>query len=285
MDNRQLLQFFAKFIETQTGITYSEGIYYQLENRLQTIAKQLGYASLDELAEAAVKNGITGTMKEQLIDLATNNETLFFRDNSLFEALTKGILPALAQTVSDAPCRIWSAASSTGQEIYSVCMLLHEMQSTYPHARWELTASDISERVLAKASKGMYTPLEVQRGLTPQRLANYFDETKDEANDAAWQIKAFLRKMINFRRLNLIEKWPISLGSFNLILCRNVLIYQTVDQKRAVIQQLAKHLRPGGLLILGGSESLIGLSNDFDQEEVLGTFVYRIKSSALSQAS
>ncbi len=284
--DKDILNFFAKFIEAQTGIAYSEVTFYQLESRLEAIAVQLGHGTIPKLAEIAQKSGIQGPMKELLIDVATNNETSFFRDTKLFTTLAQEVLPAMMQAHSGRSFRIWSAASSTGQEVYSLAMILSELQSQYPEARWEMVASDISERVLAKASSGRYTQLEIQRGLNAQRLLSYFDQIEDEGNGAIWKIKPHLQQKITFRRLNLIEPWPASLGKFDLILCRNVLIYQTVEQKKRVLQQIAQRLNPGCRLILGGAESLIGLSEDYDQEQISGSIFYRLKSpTPMIQAS
>lgn len=285
MLDKDTLVFFAKFIESQTGIAYSEVTFFQLEGRLETIAKQLGFPSVSALAQSALRDGIRGAMKDLVLDLATNNETSFFRDTSLFDALTQHVLPELARQHVHKTCRIWSAASSTGQEIYSIAMLIQELQKSMPSSSWELTASDISERVLAKASKGLYTQLEVQRGLSAQRLLNNFEQIEDTGDGAIWRAKSTLQKMISFKRLNLIESWPSTLGHFSLILCRNVLIYQTVEQKRLVLQQLTRHLEPNGLLVLGGAESLIGLSEEYLQEQVGSTYMYRLKPREQSQAS
>jgi chemotaxis protein methyltransferase CheR len=185
------------------------------------------------------------------------------------------VIPKLFEAHPNRPIRIWSAASSTGQEIYSIAILLSEFAETHPTISYELLATDLSPRVLARAESGRYMDLEVRRGLTDVQLSKFFDRCSDEGDACTWKIKPDLRKHLQFQSLNLISTWPASIGQFDLILCRNVLIYQTVQQKQKVVANLAKHLAKTGYLILGGAESLVGISQDFAQEQVDGAIVYR----------
>lgn len=275
--DKDTLIFFAKFIQDQTGIAYSEATFYQLQTRLENIAKQLGLAGVSEMAMQARSTGIGHRMRELLIDVSTNNETSFFRDPNVFNALAKTILPLLARQTTSRPIRIWSAASSTGQEIYSIAMITEELRGAFPSTMWELVATDISERVLARAESGKYSDLEVSRGLDETKKRQFFEKTNDLGDGLVWQLKQSLRKLVKFQRLNLIEPWPNTLSTFDLILCRNVLIYQEIEQKKKVVDRFRSHLDPKGILILGGAESLFGLSDAFDQTQFDACIAYRLK--------
>ncbi len=276
--DKDTLIFFAKFIQEQTGIAYSEATFYQLQARLENIARQLGLAGVSEMAMQARASGIGHRMRELLIDVSTNNETSFFRDPNVFNALAATILPNLAKQATSRPVRIWSAASSTGQEIYSIAMITEELRSTYPTTMWEFLATDISERVLSRVESGKYSDLETNRGLSDARRSQFFEKIQDQGDGLVWQVKQSLRRMVRFQRLNLIEPWPPTIGTFDLILCRNVLIYQEIEQKKKVVDRFRSHLDPKGILILGGAESLFGLSEAFDQAQFDACIAYKLKN-------
>ncbi len=266
---RDVLQFFAQYIESQLGIVYSDANYFQLEHRLKDIAVQLKIGSVAEL-HARAKIGFDSEIKNLLLDLATNNETSFFRDPAVFQAIATVIIPELLNRPNrPSNVRIWSAAASTGQEIYSVGVALQEIkdQLTVPY---QLIATDISERVLKRAQTGVYSSLEVQRGLTIAQKQKYFDQ---EAN-GDWKVKPEIRRLVTFKKLNLLEHWGDH-GSFDLILCRNVLIYQSVANKTKVIEQIERHLNSGGYLFLGAAESMMGLSDKFKQCASNGAVYYK----------
>lgn len=267
----ECLRFFAEFIEKNTGIIYSDVNYYQLENRLNELAPQLGCADAEKLWVRASTLGIDPQLKLLLLDTATNNETLFFRDPAVFAAIAN--LLAMHAATQSGPFRIWSAACSTGQELYSVAMLALEQQALTPSFRFSIFATDFSHRVLARAESGTYSELEVQRGLSPARLQKYFSQDPGSAQPS-WQVRPELKQTLSFRQLNLVETWP-SFGPFELILCRNVLIYQNVESKIKVIAKLADRLAPQGCVILGGAESMIGLSDRFEFLNQSGAVIYR----------
>jgi chemotaxis protein methyltransferase CheR len=265
------LKFFSSFIERETGIIYSDHNSFQLKNRLEEISKLLGEADIRSL-HATAQKGITGSFRQLLLDVATNNETSFFRDPKVFTAIEKEIVPKFLAAAGPLPdFRIWSAASSTGQEAITLAILLEEYRSK-SGAKFEfrIVGSDISERVLTKARAGLYTQLEVQRGLSAPQMIKYF--SKDE-NDR-WQVSPKIQAKTEFRRQNLKEPFQ-AMGRFDLILCRNVLIYQNVPSKTEVIARLSEQLNPGGFLVLGSGESLIGLSTDFKQVAIDGAVVYQ----------
>jgi chemotaxis protein methyltransferase CheR len=254
------LKFFASYIESQLGIVYVEANYFQLEHRLKDISTQLGFEDVDSLYKEA-QSGIKGTMKNLLLDLATNNETSFFRDGGVFKTLSDLIIPSLCANPSGKNLRIWSAASSSGQEAYSIAMELSELRrgnSNMPPT--EMLVSDVSETILKRAQGGLYSQLEVQRGLPAKLMVQYFDK---EENDY-WRVKPELQKGMNFKKINLLEDWGM-IGPFDIVFVRNVLIYQNVENKKKVIQNMFDKIVPGGFLVLGAAESLFGISDKFEQ--------------------
>ena len=283
---KETMQFFAAFIEKEIGIVYSEVNYYQLESRLDEIARGLNYPTTQAMCSEALIGGIRGAMKLALIDAATNNETSFFRDMNVFQAIRAHIEQSdSTRYVGGQPLRVWSAACSTGQEIYSLAMLFAEIAAARPFA-YTIDATDISERVLARARQGRYTALEVHRGLTPTQLsANFTAEDPANGGEAGmWQVRSELRRGLTFNRLNLLDPWP-GVGHYDLILCRNVLIYQTVESKRGVVAKLYDHILPGGVLILGGAESLIGLNDELEYVNLGGVVLYRRRGAPKAVAS
>lgn len=276
----ECLRYFADAIEKEIGIVYSEVNYYQLESRLEDISKQLGFADPMALWERAKGTGLNGSMKLLLIDTATNNETSFFRDPTVFKAI-RSILENFSEKKSgySKRLRIWSAACSTGQEIYSLAMMLNEIASQNPTS-FEILGTDISDRVLKRASDGRFSQLEAQRGLSTTHLIKWFTpETPSSANEPSyWNIVPELKRNIRFEKLNLLDPWP-GHKTFDIILCRNVLIYQTIENKRKVVTRLVEHLEPGGYLILGGAESLIGISEALDYVTIEGAVIYRKKEA------
>jgi chemotaxis protein methyltransferase CheR len=256
------LRFFAKYIESQIGIVYSESNYFQLEHRINDIITLLGYKGIDELWNQAQK-GVTGQLSDLLLDLATNNETSFFRDPSLFEALTKYIILELKKDHSHLnKIRIWSAAGSSGQEAYSIAMAVEQarrLDPSFPDV--DIFVSDFSDRILARAKEGLYSQLEVQRGLPTRLLLDYFDKEGENF----YRVKNVLRDKMQFKKLNLLEPIPLTIGNFNIIFCRNVLIYQQIENKIQVVKKLLNCIDPQGYLILGAAESMLGISDQVKQ--------------------
>ncbi len=280
MQPNQVLEFFAKYIEKELGIIYAEHNYFQLQNRLEDIAKLLGVATIEDLFELQ-KKGMNSQFKQLLLDVATNNETSFFRDPKVFRAIEKSLLQDYIQKNSPTgPLRIWSAASSTGQEAISTTILINEYkEKTKATFDFSIIGTDISERVLERAKSGTYSQLEVQRGLPITCLVKYFKKNSQDQ----WTANQEVMRKIQFSKLNLKENFPFK-DSFHLILCRNVLIYQNVEGKKEILKRMTQLLQPDGLLILGSGESLLGISSDFDQQNIDGAIVY-IKKSALQNVA
>lgn len=259
--NSQQLKFFADFIQKELGIVYSHENYFQLEKRILEISKQLQLPSEEALYDKA-QSGISGHFRQLLLDVATNNETSFFRDPKIFRAIENHVIPDIVQKFPKlSVIRIWCAASSFGQEPYSLAMLLAEMKVKNPRLpRFEIVATDISQAALNRAKEGKYSQLEVQRGLPAALLAKYFTKSKDDM----WTVKPEIRISVQFKTQNLLD--PLNgLGQFEIVLCRNVLIYQTESKKKEIIGEVTKRISGQGALILGAAESLLGLSDKFDQ--------------------
>ena len=268
--NDQMLQFFADYIQKNLGIVYPQSNFYQLAKRIEDIAKILGLASAEEFYTKA-QQGIQGQMRQVLLDVATNNETSFFRDPQVYKMLFEQIFPELQNLATGKNVKIWCAASSFGLEPYSLSILSSEYLAKTPSAHEvEIRATDISDQALNRAKSGKYSQLEVQRGLSASRLIKNL--TKDEQD--YWTIKSEISKRVTFARQNLIEPF-LDQGPFDLITCRYVLIYQADAMKKEIIAKLHRCLKPGGYLIMGGTESLIGLSSAFVQISGTGAIAYK----------
>lgn len=260
---REHLQFFAEYIERQLGIVYSPDNFFQLENRLSEILSYFRINSVEDLRRV-VETGPPASLRQMLLDTATNNETSFFRDMKIFETVRDFIVP---QMQTRRPLRVWSAASSSGQEAYSLCMLFKE---SFPALPFSILASDISQRMLERVGEGVYSQLEVQRGLPTKYLLQYFSQLAD----GRWAVNAAIRSHVKTEKINLLSPFP-QVGRFDVIFCRNVLIYQRVEKKADIINRLRAQLEPGGFLVLGAGESMIGLSTHFQQHAYRNTIVYQ----------
>ena len=273
MLNETKLKFFADYIQRNLGIVYQSSNFFQLEKRLEDIAKSLNFPDVEELYFKAI-SGIDEPLKQLLLDSATNNETSFFRDPAIYKAIGDCVFDSWRlHQPRKSMCNIWSCASSFGQEPYSLAMLSDEYSALYPGGpSIQIIASDISDNALTKARSGKYSQLEVQRGLSPQRLVKYF--TKDQSD--YWELSASVRSKVRFFKQNLLDPF-ISLGQLDLVMCRYVLIYQTDEKKKEIIAKISKVLAPRGFLALGGAESMIGLSDDFEQLSRFGAILYQKK--------
>lgn len=270
-----LIKYFSSLIELETGIQYDESNKYLLLTRIQNLLKVINHNSIDSLWSDIQANGLNSTTKSLILDLATNNETSFFRDPKVFEFFKTEYVSKIMAGANK--IRVWCAATSTGQEPYSLAMIMADLKESGVFKTYEILATDISDRVLKQAESGIYSQLEVQRGLTPENLKKYFSEINTDVNlTPAYKVKPDLSAFIRFKQLNLLQSWS-GFEPFDIIFCRNVLIYQSVENKKAVISKFSKLLNPGGYLILGAAESLLQLSNDFDLENYNNITVHRLK--------
>jgi chemotaxis protein methyltransferase CheR len=249
-------EFLRKLLRERSGLDLSSDKQYLVESRLIPLARRAGLSGLPELVQK-IKAG-TEALTSEVVEAMTTNETFFFRDKIPFDHLRETILPAMLQArASRRSLRIWSAASSTGQEPYSIAMCLKEIAPALAGWRVEILATDLSLGVLEKARAGIFSQFEVQRGLPIQMLVKHFTQVGE-----LWQLNADIRAMVQHRQLNLLQDFS-HLGTFDVIFCRNVLIYLDAETKAGVFDRLSKALEPDGILTLGAAESVVGITDAF----------------------
>ena len=241
----------------KSGLVLTPDKSYLLDSRLTPIAKQHGFDSLDQMTVSL--RGIPDTkLVKSIVEAMTTNETSFYRDLKPFNLFEKSVLPYMKETrASKRHLRIWCAAASSGQEPYSLAMLLKENEAKFPGWKFEIVATDISDDILEIAQNGIYTQFEVQRGLPIQLLMKYFKQHGDK-----WHISDDIKKMIRFSNFNLLNPMT-SLGQFDVIFCRNVLIYFDDATKTKVLSGMSNLLPEDGMLFLGGAETVIGITDQF----------------------
>jgi chemotaxis protein methyltransferase CheR len=250
-------EYLRKLLKERSGLDLSADKQYLVESRLVPLARRVGLTDIAELVKK-IKGGGADALTTEVVEAMTTNETFFFRDKIPFDHMRETILPALTQArASRRALRIWSAACSTGQEPYSIAMLLKEADKVLAGWRTEIVATDLSQSVLEKSKAGLFSQFEVQRGLPIQMLIKHFTQVGE-----LWQLNADIRGMVQHRQLNLLQDFS-QLGTFDVIFCRNVLIYFDQDTKVAIFERLAKQLEPDGVLMLGAAESVVGITDAF----------------------
>ena len=255
--NSDDFNFIRELVKDQSGLTLTEDKAYLVENRLTPLVRKREMNSIEELVAAARSNG-SGELVRDITEAMTTNESFFFRDIKPFDIFRDEIMPQLVESRCDRKSiRIWCAAASTGQEPYSIAMLLKEAASLFEGWRCEIIGTDISNEVLERARNGIYSQFEVQRGLPIQFLMKYF---KQDGNE--YQIDSVIRDMVDYREFNLLHD-PKSLGSFDVIFCRNVLIYFDPPTKAQVLEKIGANMPADGLLFLGGAETVVGVTDKF----------------------
>ena len=249
-------EYLRKLLKERSGLDLSADKQYLVESRLLPLARRSNLNGIPELVQR-MKGG-AGTLTSEVVEAMTTNETFFFRDKIPFDHLKDAVLPALAQArAARRALRIWCAASSTGQEPYSIAMLLKEMTALFSGWRIEIVATDLSQAVLEKSKAGLFSQFEVQRGLPIHLLVKYFAQKGE-----LWQLNADIRSMVQHRQLNLLQDLS-HLGTFDVIFCRNVLIYFDQQTKAGIFGKIARMLEPDGVLALGAAESVVGITNLF----------------------
>ncbi len=249
--------FLRKCLKERSGLVLSADKQYLVECRLLPVARKAGLGGLRELV-AALKLGNAEALMTAVVEAMMTNESLFFRDKLPFEQFRSTILPTLkAARRASRTIRIWCAAASTGQEPYSLAICLREMERDIAGWRIDLLATDLSNGVLEKARQGIYSQFEVQRGLPIHLLIKYFTPAGD-----MWRLTPDIRAMVKFRQLNLLSDFS-HLGTFDLIFCRNVLIYFDQTMKIDLLDRLARVLAGDGYLVLGAAETVVGLTRSF----------------------
>ena len=266
---------FRSFLENATGILLGDSKHYLVTSRLHRLLEEQALSSIGELM-TRLRLERQGELRSRVIEAMTTNETLWFRDTHPYEILKNIILPDLVNTGARR-IAIWSAACSTGQEPYSISMVVDEFLSTRPgtlSGGVSILATDISTRVLNEARRAVYDATSLARGLSEERRKRFMTPAEPKT-ELTWEIRPEIRARVTFREINLTQPL-VGMGRFDIIFCRNVLIYFSSDLKRALIARLAGVLNPGGWLILGASESIAGVSETFEMVRAERSVVYRI---------
>ncbi len=249
--------FFKKYLKAKSGLILSDDKHYLLESRLVPLLRKFELADFSRLAAVLRDSGST-IIAEAVVEAMTTNESLFFRDKTPFEVFTTIMLPKLHATrPAGHTLRIWCAAASTGQEPYSLAMTLKENPHLIGSRRVEIFCTDLSNEVLERAAGGRYNQFEVQRGLPIQMLMKYFSKVDD-----MWEVSAQLKSMVQFKKLNLLNPY-VGLGTFDIVFCRNVLIYFDAPTKTDILNRMSKVTAPDGYLVLGGAETVMGLGDAY----------------------
>ncbi|HWI26413.1 MAG TPA: protein-glutamate O-methyltransferase [Stellaceae bacterium] len=268
----------CRLLKDRSGLVLTRDKAYLLESRLLPVARKRNMKSLDELI-AALRSRAEGELVRDVVEAMTTNESFFFRDIKPFDQFKNFVLPQLLKSrATRKSIRIWSAACSSGQEPYSLAMLLSEEKARLAGWSIEIIATDLSTEILEKAQAGAYSQFEVQRGLPIQLLVKYFKQNGDR-----WQIDPAIRGMVKFRCLNLLDDFT-PMGHFDVVFCRNVLIYFDQPTKTTVLERVSRMLPPDGFLYLGGAETVIGITDKFQSlAEQRGIYTSVISPSAMAQ--
>lgn len=271
---------FRTFLEEACGIVLGDNKHYLVASRLNRLLKELELESVGELIATMQKQPRSG-IRERIIDAMTTNETFWFRDNHPYALLKELVLPEIAKKRQN-QVRIWSAACSSGQEPYSISMIAQEYMQSRPgslSSNLEIVGTDISPTMLALCRSAKYDALALSRGLSPERKQRFFNKIDD-----LWEIKEEIRKRVRFTEINLMNSYT-SLGKFDVIFCRNVLIYFSAELKKDILRRISQALVPGGYLFLGSTETLASYSEEFETVRHEGGIVYQLKARTESGAA
>jgi chemotaxis protein methyltransferase CheR len=275
--SKEQYDHFRSFLEDSCGIVLGDNKHYLVTSRLNRLTKEFSFKSLNDMIDA-LRDKKDAVLKERVIDAMTTNETSWFRDLYPYDLLKENLLPEL---LSQKPSRlrIWSAASSTGQEPYSISMSIQEYHMKNPGrltVPYEIVGTDISSTVLGIARKGVYDQLSLSRGISDERRKLFFTAE----NETTWKLNDKIKAPVRFSELNLLQSYTL-LGKFDIIFCRNVLIYFSSDLKTDILSRMAQAINPGGYLVLGGSESPTGYTRAFEMVRFPKGVVYRHKSDSV----
>lgn len=267
--NTNAFEYICDLVREKSAIVLEPSKTYLVESRLTPVARANGLDSIEQLVDELRQPNST-KLTRAVIEAMTTNETSFFRDLHPFDAMKSEILPELLKLRSrERVLNIWSNACSSGQEVYTIAMLLKDSFPELGGWKVRLIASDLSTQILDKAKEGIFNQTEVNRGLPLQMLLKYFQK-----NGLTWQIKEDLRKMIEFRQVNLVESFP-QLPQMDIVFLRNVLIYFAPETKREILIKLKRFLRPDGFLFLGGAETTMNLDVPFERQQIGRAICYR----------
>jgi chemotaxis protein methyltransferase CheR len=268
--------FVRALVRDASAIQIEPGKEYLVESRLLPLARATGQGSVPELVHELRRNP-AGPLREQVVEAMTTNETSFFRDTHPFRALATAVLPELMKARrAERAITIWSAACSSGQEAYSIAMVLADTLAADPGWRTRIVATDLSQEMLVRTRRGRYTQLEVNRGLPAPQLVKHFRRAGTE-----WEAAPGLRAMVETRVLNLAAPWP-PLPPMDVVFLRNVLIYFDIETKRRILARVRDVLRPDGWLFLGGAETTLNLDDAFERVQIERAMAYRLRGKALT---
>lgn len=254
--------FIARLVKEQSGLALPADKHYLVESRLAPVAREAGLGDLSELVRQLRRSDAGGVLRAAVVEAMTTNESFFFRDKLPFEYFSGVMMPHLLEArAAKRHIRIWCAAASTGQEPYSLAICLQEMGARLSGWRIDILGTDISSQALDRAQAGRYTPFEVQRGLPPHLLTKYFVRKQERSGDA-WEILPAIRSMVTLQKFNLLDRFT-GLGAFDIVFCRNVLIYFDPQTKADVLERIAQVMPPDGFMMLGAAETIVGLTEAF----------------------
>ncbi|MGC3991567.1 MAG: protein-glutamate O-methyltransferase CheR [Chthoniobacteraceae bacterium] len=269
--------YICKMVYDHSGIALGADKHYLVQLRIAPLAKAAGHSNIDAFVGALQRGPVNGH-RTSIVEAMTTNETSFFRDLSPFEALRQHLLPELVKKRGTQPIRIWCGACSTGQEPYSIAMIIHQHFRQLV-GRVQIVATDLANTVLTIAKAGRYSQFEVNRGLPAPLLIKYFEQVGNE-----WHLSDEIKRMVTFQPMNLVSAWPL-MDSFDLVFLRNVMIYFTVETKREILRKIRGVLRKDGHLFLGSSETTMGLDNAFQRVSAGKAICYGMGAAPESTAS
>ena len=262
--------FICSLVRSRAAIELEPSKAYLVEARLGPVARENGMASLEELVATIRRTGAQD-LTRQVVEGMTTNETSFFRDLHPFETLKTHVLPELiAKRSRERTLTIWSSACSSGQEPYTIAMILREHFPALSSWNVRLIATDLSTQILSRAREGVFNQTEVNRGLPVALLLKYFRK-----EGLQWRINDEIRKLVEFREMNLVETWPLTLPTIDIVFMRNVLIYFSPDTKKAILGKIRRVLHPNGYLFLGGAETTMNLDASFERIQLGKSVCYR----------
>ncbi len=273
------MEYVSKLVLDASGIVLTPDKQYLVESRLNPIARRNGFGGLNSLVEE-LRRERDLELRNQVVEAMTTNETFFFRDKTPFKLMEEVVYPHLVESRgANARVRIWAAACSTGQEPYSLAMQVREMSAKLKGMRVEILATDLSTAVLERARSGLFTQFEVQRGLPIQMLVKYFKKEED-----SWRLSETIRDMVSFKEANLLKDFA-HFGRFDVVFCRNVLIYFSPDRKKDILNRLAASSTKDGFLVLGAAETVLGLTAAFTPDREHRGLYRRDPNAPIGQAA
>lgn len=273
----QDFEYICELIRRRAGITLEPGKEYLVESRLVPLAKQEGLKGIEDLLAKMKTGPLAMSLTRKVIESMTTNETSFFRDIHPFDALRDKVIPDLiARRAMTKTLSIWCAAASSGQEPYTILMLLRENFPQLFNGGWrfQFVGTDLSSEMIRRCREGKFSQLEINRGLPAQLMVKYFKKIGMD-----WQIDEQLRKACEFREMNLCDEWT-GLSNIDIVFMRNVLIYFSVETKRQILGKVRKVMKPDGYLFLGGAETTINIDESYDRLQIQRSGIYQVKAAA-----